>query len=216
MKPFALILCLIVGLAVADAQASSNNNRVMTNADRGAEVKLQLSTSVSEQRYSVDAGSRLLRMTLNLTYSNIGSRPILLDKKSSLIYRKMISRNLKAVSDKKYEYDESSSFIDVRSMQAAGMQMDMRRTPEREAFVTLKPGESYSLKKELILQLYDGTTDTEEFLHPGTYLLQVKVATWYYFVDPEKYREQWSAEGYLWSRDITSVPMPLRVEKKGS
>jgi len=212
MKPLSLMLSLILGLAVADAQESSDNNRVMREADQVAERQLHLSTNVSEQRYSVEAGSRLLRMTLNLTYSNIGNGPILLDKKSSLIYRKMISRNLKAVSDRKYEYDESSSFIDVRSMQAAGMQMDMRRNPEREAFVTLKPGESYSLKKEFILPVYDGTKDTEDFLHPGTYFLQVRVATWYYFVDPEKYRNQWSAEGYLWSQNITSVPMSLKIQ----
>jgi hypothetical protein len=71
---------------------------------------------------------------LNLTYSNTGNRPILFEKKSSLIYRKLISRNFKAASDGKYEYDESSSFIDVRIMQAAGMHMDMRMPIEKDTF----------------------------------------------------------------------------------
>lgn len=212
MKRVGLIFCLILGVTVADAQRSfySVNS---TSKDQSAEAKLQLSTSVLEQRYSVEAGSRLLRLMLNLSYSNSGNRPILLDKKSSLIYRKMISRNLKAVSNEKYEYDESSSFIDVRSMQAAGMQLDMRSTPEKEAFIILKPGESYSLKKEVILRLYDGTKETEDFLHPGTGFLQLRVATWYYFADPETYRVKWRDEGYLWSQNITSVPMPLEVKK---
>jgi hypothetical protein len=210
MKPLAVILFLILGLAVADAQKSPNiDNRVVTNADEGTD--LQLSTSVSEQRYSEEAGSRLLHLTLNLIYSNTGNRPILLDKKSSLVYRKLVSKNLKAASEGKYEYDESPSFIDVRSMQTAGMRME--GAPQKEDFITLKPGEAYSLKKDLILRLYNETKDTQEFLHPGTYFLQLKVATWYYFVDAAPYRKKWRDEGYLWSQNITSVPMPLRVEK---
>jgi hypothetical protein len=216
MKGLPLILCLTLGFAVANAQKSFETaNRSMTNTAQSAEAKLQLSTSIIEQRYSVEAGSRLLRLMLNLTYSNTGNRPILLDKKSSLIYRKMISRNLKAASDKKYEYDESSHFIGVRSMQAAGFQMDTQITPDKEkkTFITLKPGESYSVKEEIILRLYDGTKDTEGHLHPGTHFLQVRVATWFYIADPNTYREQWRNEGYLWSQNITSLPMSLTVEK---
>ena len=212
MKRLTLILCLTFGVAVADVQKSLEaSNRSMTNPEQSAEAQLQLSTSLIEQRYSVETGSRLLRLTLNLTYSNIGNRPIILDKRSSLVYRKLVSRNLAAASDKKYDYVESSSFIDVRSMLAAGMRLE--DTPKKDAFIILKPRESYSLKKELILRLYDGTTDTDDYLHPGTRFLQLRVATWYYFADPDTYREQWRDEGYLWSQNITSVPMPLKVEK---
>ena len=100
-------------------------------------------------------------------------------------------------------------------MQAAGFQTDMRTTPdkEKETFIALKPGESYSLKEEVILRLYDGTKDTEDSLHPGTHFLQLRVATWYYFADPNTYREQWRNEGYLWSQNMTSLPMSLKVEK---
>lgn len=181
------------------------------NTDESVEAQLRLTTSVIEQRYSVEAGSRLLRLMLNLTYSNTGNRSILLDKNSSLVYRKLVSSKPEAVSESKYDYDESSSFIDVRSMQAAGMRLET--SPEKDAFITLKPGESYSLKQEIILRLYDGTKDTENFLRPGTRFLQVGVATWYYLADPDTYRQQWQDEGYLWSQNITSVPMPLKVEK---
>ncbi len=208
MKWVVMIFCLALGLAVADAQKSPD---VVTNPDQSAEAELQLSTSVSEQRYSEEAGSRLLHLTLNLTYSNAGNRSILLDKKSSLVYRKLVSKNLKAATESKYEYDESSSFIDVRSMQTAGIRVE--GAPKKEDFITLKPGESYNLKKDLILRLYDGTRDTEGYLHPGIHFLQLKIATWYYFVDAATYREEWRDEGYLWSSNITSVPMPLRVEK---
>jgi len=212
MKGLPLILCLTFGAAVADAQKPFETaNRSMTNTDQSAGPQLQLSTSVVEQRYSVEAGSKLLRLILNLNYSNVGNRPILLDKKSSLVYRKLLSRNLKAASARKYDYDESSSFIDVRSMQAAGMRFET--TPEKEAFITLRPGESYNLRKELILRLYDGTKETEDFLHPGSRFLQLRVATWYYLADPDKYREKWRDDGYLWSQNVTSVPMPLTVER---
>lgn len=212
MKFLTLVLCLAFGVAVADAQESlETRQRRMIKSDQSAETQLQLSTSIIEERYSVEGGSRLLRLMLNLNYSNIGNRPILLDKKSSLVYRKLLSRNLAAASAKKYDYDETSSFIDVRSMQAAGMRLD--NIPEKEAFIILKPGESYSLKKDLTLRLYDGTKDTEDLLHPGPWVLQLSVATWYYFADPDMYREKWSDDGYLWSQNITSVPMPLKVEQ---
>lgn len=68
MKGLLLILCLTLGVAVADAHKSSETaNWVMTNSDQGTEAQLQLSTSIIEQRYSVEAGSRLLRLMLNLT-----------------------------------------------------------------------------------------------------------------------------------------------------
>jgi hypothetical protein len=209
MKRLPLILCLTLGVAVADAQKSLQTANVSRpNTSQGAQAQLQLSTSVIQQRYSLDMGTRLLRLTLNLTYSNIGNGPILLDKKSSLVYRKSVSQNPKAASERKYEYDERGLMID--SMEAAGMR---RGAPERDAFIILKPGESYGLKEEIFLRLYDGTKDTEGFLHPGTHFLQVRAATWYYFRDPNEYQKKWADEGYVWYQNITSVPMPLKIEK---
>ena len=196
MKSLTLILCLTVGLTVSDAQTlSSTANEIITNTDQDSGAHLQLSTSINEQRYSAEAGSKLLRLTLNLTYTNIGEQTILLDKNSSLVYKKVLSKNFKAMSKKKYNYDASSSFIDVRSMQAAGMHMNMRSRPEKHAFIALKPKDSYNLKKEIILYLYDGSKVTQDSLYPGKYFLQIRVATWYYFADPEEYREKWRGEG---------------------
>lgn len=212
MKRIPLIFCFTFAVVVGDAQKSFETaKKNMTNSAQGAEAQLQLSTNIIEQRYSVEAGSRLLRLTLDLTYSNTGNRPILLDKKSSLVYRKLLSKSLKAASAKKYDYDESSTFIFTGSKEAVGIHLES--TPNKEAFITLKPGESYSLKKQLILRLYDGTKDTDDFLHPGTHFLQLRVATWYYFADPDVYQEKWRDDGYLWSQNITSEPMQLKVKK---
>ena len=205
-----LILCLTVGLAIVNThQSSATATRAITNIHQTAEAQLQLSTSILEERYS--EGSRYLHLLLNLTYLNTGNRPILLDKKSSLVYRKLVSKTLKAASQNKYVYDARSSIISVEGMRAVGMRMDS--PPEIEAFVTINPGESYNLKAEVILYLYNGTKDTEDSLHPGRYFLQVKVATWFYFADVDEYREKWRDEGYLWSKNIMSVPMPFTVKQ---
>jgi hypothetical protein len=33
------------------------------------------------------------------------------------------------------------------------------------------------------------------------------------FSDPEVYQEKWKNEGYVWARNITSKPLPLRIRK---
>ena len=156
----------------------------------------------------MEAGSAFLRWTLVLTYTNVGPRPILLDKTSSFIYRAMVSRNLKSASAKKYEYDHSSFYADFR---AAGVRTES--APEEAAFVKLNPGESYSLEKDFGVQLYDGTKDNEDLLRTGNHFLQVGVMTWYYLYPADTYREQWRDKGYLWSQNMTSMPMPFLVKK---
>lgn len=178
-----LILYLTFVIAVVSTHKLSAKSyataiRATTNTYQTAEAQLRLSTSIIEQQYSVERGSKFLRLLLNLTYSNTGNQPILLDKKSSLIYRKLVSRSLKAASKKRYEYDATSHFITLRSLQAVGMRLDS--PPERETFVTIKPGESYSLKPtEVVLALYDGTKDTEDDLRSGTHFLHALIKAGY-------------------------------------
>jgi hypothetical protein len=57
----------------------------------------------------------------------------------------MISRSLKDASRARYEDDTVSHFISVDAMRAAGM---MDRAPEEADFVTLQPGDSYSVEAE--------------------------------------------------------------------
>jgi hypothetical protein len=171
---------------------------------------LQLTTGIVGQRYTVESHDSFLRWTLRFTYTNTGERPILLDKKSTLISRSMVSRSLKAAAAKKYIRNASYSFFDLSKV---GFRVD--ELPQEDAFATLKPGESYSVEYDGFGQrLYDGTEDSEDDLHPGAYFLQLRVAAWYYLVPPEPYREQWREKGYLWSQDIISEPMRFVVEKK--
>jgi hypothetical protein len=206
MKIIVLVLFLISGLGNVNAQ---NPNCVPKSQPLDDRVQLQLNTTVADQRYAEEGETKHLHLTLNLNYSNKGSRPILLDKKSSVIYRNIVSTDLVAAAACKYVYDASIHSITVKSMQSAGFRFD--REPERQEFVTLKPGDSLNLKKEIILDLYDGTKDTEDDLHPGTYLLQVRVATWFYFVEAAEYQKRWRNQGYLWSENMTSEPMTFTV-----
>jgi hypothetical protein len=208
MKTFALVLFLLLNLGIANAQ---NSKCVPTSEPRDDRVQLKLTTSITEARYSVEHGSRLLHLTLNLEYRNTGSRPILLDKKSSFIYRKIITKDIVSLAACKYLYDASSHPIGVEDMEKAGFRAVAE--PERSEFVVLKPKESLNLKKEIILRLYDGTKDTEDNLHPGNYVMQVRVAAWFYFADPVEWEEKWGNEAYLWSENVTSEPMSLTIKE---
>lgn len=209
MRGFMLVLFLIFGLSAVKAQKP--DCVPITTAPRDQAVRLQLTTSIAEARYSIEYGSRSLLLTLNLDYQNVGTRPILLDKKSSRVYRKIVSKNLKALGACKYLYDASSHSIGVEAMKAAGFRFT---EPEKSEFVTLDPGKYLRLEREIMLSLYDGAKDTKDDLHPGNYVLQVRVAAWFYYADPAEWEQKWGNQAYLWSENVTSEPMPFTVEKR--
>lgn len=205
-----LFACLI--FTAAHGQTPPARQTVAAPADaQSGEAQLQLAATVLSSCYATQSYPSTLRWTLLLTYTNVGRQPVLLDKKSSTIYRSLVSRSLKDAEAKKYEYDSSISFIDPRR---AGVRTEA--TPEEDAFVALKPGESYSLERNHGVYLSDGTEDTEDYLGPGNHLLQLRVMTWYYLESPETYRERWRDKGYLWSQNITSLPMQFTVEKRSN
>ena len=200
MKMIPMVVLLLLNVGVVTAQKTKCVPTTTPRRDNA--VRLQLTTNIAKP-HQVEDG--LLNLTLNLNYLNTGTRPILLDKKSSLIYRRLVSKNLRAVSACKYLHDISSHFI-AGSLQA--------RDPERSEFVTLQPGESVTFKREITLFVYDGTRDTKDDLHPGTYVLQVRVAAWFYAADPAEWEQKWGNQAYLWSENVTSEPMPFTVEKR--
>ena len=209
MKALALVLFLTIGFSIGKAQKSKCVPT--TTPPRDNAVRLQLTTSIADARYSTEYGPWSLLLTLNLDYQNVGTRPILLDKKSSRIYRRIVSKNLKALAACKYLYDASSHPITSEDMKAAGFRFS---DPEKAEFVTLEPGKSLRLKREIDLSLYDGTKDTKDDLHPGNYVLLVRVAAWFYYADPAEWEQKWGNQAYLWSENVTSEPMPFTVEKR--
>jgi hypothetical protein len=58
-----------------------------------------------------------------------------------------------------------------------------------------------------------GLRTRDDRLHPGNYVLQVRVAAWFHYADPAEYEKKWGNEAYVWSENVTSEPMPFTVEK---
>ena len=208
MKLFlSLVLCFgyVTNCIYPSYQLQDN---LLVTRSKHAAPRLVLETGINDERYEVEEGVTMLRWNLTLTYKNSGAEPILLYKKSSLIYRSMISKSLKAASKGQYEEDTSSHFISVNSMRAAGF---VDRFPEPADFVTLMPGETYSVQSKYRVRRRGNSSD-ESGLIPGRYFLEVRVATWYYWVDPKEYQEKWRSTGYLWSENMTSQPMRFTLQ----
>lgn len=209
MKVFTLVLFVI--FTCSGATAEKRKCVPATTPPRDNAVRLQLTTTIAEARYSIESGSKSLLLTLNLDYQNVGTRPILLDKKSSYIYRRIVTKNLKTLAACRYLYDASSHAIGMENMRAVGFRYT---EPERSEFVTLDPGKSLRMERRISLSLYHGTEDSKDYLHPGNYLLQVRVAAWFYFADPAEWEQKWGNQAYLWSENVTSEPMSFTVEKR--
>jgi hypothetical protein len=200
LKLISCILCCIV--TVYAPQEAHGNQTHQFGGHSNQQSKLQLKTNIIEQK---SCRGDSLRLLLRLNYSNIGSQPIIFYKRSSVIGRYMISVNDKSAAARKYE-TEVSIMLDLMK---AGLHFD---SPEMSLFVVLKPGESHSIEAELYLPLVFHKANKNNLLPKGDRVLQVRVVTWYYSEAADKYRELWLDKGYLWSKDITSLPLPFKVE----
>jgi len=213
MRSIYLALCICLSGAVlvfAHQPLKQTNDRSTDVANPNAE--LQLETGIVGAKYCRYSLSRYLALTLKLSFANIGTTPIILDKNSSAIGREMVSRTLEHAAAGKYEYDARLHHIDLRTLRDAGLHVDPN--PTSDSFITLEPGQSFSTQAAVNLSLYDGNKDTEEELHPGRHFLQIFVYTWYFIAPPDKYPDQWwKTKGYLWSQGIRSNPMALVIEK---
>jgi hypothetical protein len=208
MKFSLVLISVVLPLAVLHVQSASTNGHLSeSSAIQNEPQLLRLTTRIVKERYCSDIGSSFLEWTLNLTYTNIGNRPVLLDKKSTWIYRSLVSRDLKAASADQYEQAPSSSYGDLSKWGFVS-------TPNEDSFAVLKPGESFDVEANCRVSIYDGTPDTEDALHAGNHVLQIRVATWYYYADPKFYRDKWRSRGYLYSGNVTSLPMPFTIEQQ--
>jgi hypothetical protein len=164
---------------------------------------LQLIINTVEKRF---CSKSELVLRLNLTFTNIGNIPVILDKNSNLIWQYII-RDISKKPNKKGFEQKITPFVDLLKV------IKIEKILNRDDFVILKQGESYSLEKNKIVQVYDGTKNTEDDLRVGRYTLQIKVGTWYYSPSIiDKYRKGWQSQGFLWTSDITSIPMEFDIE----
>jgi len=183
-----------------------------TNAAKGrdsfmigvaSKPRLQLTTTVVKQR-SCFPGH--LSLELRFTFRNLGEEPVIIDKRS-FITRSVVSRSLNAAIAKKYEQEiRADLFADSFPVNPTDM----------TDFVILRPSETYDLQSDqtrVSLYVHEGTQESKDDLRPGSYFLQIDVATWTYLGDAAQFRQKWKANGLLWSEGLTSQPMPFAVEQ---
>lgn len=116
----------------------------------------------------------------------------------------MVSADASDADRKQYEQDLRSD--------DPGAQIGLR-PPVLSEFTIVEPGAALEFERTVSVYLFNAARPTEQFLKPGSHLLQVQVGAWPYIAKPESYRQQWKEQGYLFSEGLTSVPMPFTVEK---
>ena len=169
-------------------------------------ASLLLTTRVTEHRYCEIGYSDMVqvRMSLQLTWSNTGVRPIILSKSSKFADYVLISMNVRNAEDKKYEVKEHVTWLTD-----GYPTLDEGDTPGG-AFIVLAPLDSYLTETDIRLPIARG--DNREFLKPGDYVLQIVVGTWPGTTSQiERLRNKWKATGFLWGSSVKSEPMSIEI-----
>lgn len=178
-------------------------NKTSLAVGTARKARLQLTTSIVREK---SCSRDHLSLELRFTFRNVGAEPVIIDKRS-FVTRSLISQSLKAADAKRYELETRADLFD-----------DIFATSPRDIsnFAVVGPGESYDLQTEqtrVSFLIDDGTPRTKEYLRPGSYFLQIEIATWTYLDDAEQFRLRWKTTGMLWSEGLTSQPMPFVVEQ---
>jgi hypothetical protein len=175
------------------------------------ESSLRLTTSVVESRYEKERGnnsSANLRLKLQLRYLNVGSKSLILYKHDNTVFRQMISRSVSEAESQRYLSDLSLTTV---TDGAPGLRDTAVPTSH---FIVLPAGGFYETETDLTIFVRRGGSDKEsDGLAPGEYALLVSVSTWPDEASlADRLRNRWNELGILWSKNVTSLPMPFTVE----
>jgi hypothetical protein len=200
MKLISRLLILVGTCAAIILTHTTANTRSNSSGTNTPKAQLQLTTNVLEQKScSPDHFGLRLRLTLR----NVGQELVILHKHSA-VSRIMVSSDLAAATNKKYEqdlrYDDPSASSGLDS-------------PLFSDFTILKPGEAIEFEEPVSVYLFNEKRSAQRLLREGTHLLQVDVGSWPYIADPASFRKKWRNKGYLWFEGITSQPMTFTIEK---
>jgi len=198
-----VIAFMTCGVTVNAQTVATDQGVEMTIGQDKFQAPIQLTTDAMDLRHCSD---NHLQFLLRLNFTNEGKGSVILDKRSSVISKYMVSRNSESAARKKYEIVVSP----LIGLEAAGMTLS--ELPDESQFVVLKPGESYRVDR--VFNFHNRANSNDQgFLRDGAHALQIVVLTWYYpRASNVEWRKLWQAKGYLWSDSITSVAMPFRVE----
>lgn len=203
-----LLLLLSGGSSIPmHALTNGSNNAAYPVSSK---TKLQLTTSIIEYLSCHPSG---LTLRLLLTFRNIGTEKIILDKRSSIVGRHFVSRNLKALAAGNYEETGRAEFDSGPYIpDAPDVPKDM------SDFIILAPGEVYEAQSgwtRVHFTVNDGTPHTEDGLGYGSHFLQVEIGTWPYASESvvKRARKQWRDRGYLWTEPLISSPIQFTIER---
>jgi len=166
-------------------------------------IQLELSTSILKQEYCESGG---MRLKLRFRFTNSGMEPIILYRYSLAVTTEMFSRTHKDAMNGRY-FEKLEPLVDPILPEPKDT-----ATPDERLLVILEPGKSYETDQgSYMLGLTNATSDS---LLLGDYYLRVTVPTWWWGEEKGlSLRNRWQSVGFLWTRDLTSGPMLIRVEK---
>src|SRR6185295_18781748 len=104
--------------------------------------------------------------------------------KRSFVTRSLISESLKAAVAKRYEAQTRADLYD---------DVFPASPKDMSDFAVVRPGEIYHLQTEqtrVSFLINDGTLHSKEYLRPGSYFLQIEIATWTYLDNAEQFRQR--------------------------
>lgn len=171
--------------------------------------KLELTGVVRNSEY---CSASNLRLTLQLSFHNPGLRPVLLRKDGFRVGRYKVSRDEQQLRAGKYELNVAPMMNSVGILK---YRLEDKAT-DQSAFITLEPTATHKVLIQLNIPFIEESKQrSQDSLAPGDYVLQVLVWTW---LDSQSFatqsREKWKDRGYLWTKSITSEPMPFTVTKE--
>jgi len=200
---YGFVLFVLLGTAITaqTVTAELTSGKPIASAPRNA--RLQLTTSIVKER-SCFAGH--LALGLRLSFSNTGSEPVILDKRS-VITRAFVGRSPSALAARKYDQairaDQWGSYF-------------LADPGNMSTLTVIQPGEAFDLETDqtrVSLDVVGAAHESKGLPVAGNYFLQIEVATWTYLPDPARYKKAWGDKGYLWSEGLTSEPMSFVVQK---
>lgn len=175
----------------------------------GQENNLQLTTSITGQRYcAVNANVDALQLTLQLKYTNTGSRKLILYKGNRLFYQTFVSRSGEEAARRNEMRTTHSRYFDEQPEKIAS-------SSPGSVFTTLSPGASYVTQQVISLPVArDGKGLYNVSIPAGEHVLTVTASTWY---ESKKLggdlRERWQSRGFLWTDPLASNSISFIVDK---
>jgi hypothetical protein len=206
-KQYALIVIAIWSLLFCLSSKAFTQQRKQKNAPG---PKLLLTATVVDSAF---CSSSTLRLTLELSFNNIGSKPILLRKDGFRVGRYKVSRNAEEMRAGKYELNVAPM---MNSIGILKYRLEGKPATDDSGLMTLEPGTTHTVPIELSIPFIEaGKQGSRNSLSPGNHSLEILVWTW---IDSEsfatRWREKWRDRGYLWTKSVASEPITFTVAQE--